>query len=90
VLGLIVASVSLFSARKLELENLFVIGGGVLLVVLAGSAVAGFGVLRKADSEGGGVGGCVSVATALVVGALLVCRMILFAVVCCVATLNRF
>jgi hypothetical protein len=66
-------------------EIAFAVGVGAILVVLAGSMIAGFGIRGRKGAAAGLAGGCGSVALGLGLGALLFLAALIFMFVGCLA-----
>jgi hypothetical protein len=89
VLGFIGAVLSLFSEQGgKNADAVMTVGGGALLLVLAGSVLAGYGLRGGRGAAAGLMGGCGSVALALAIAPLLILAALGFAFISCLAALG--
>jgi hypothetical protein len=89
VVGFVGAMMSLFGEHgDKHADTIMTVGGGALVLVVAGSVVAGFGLSGARGAAVGLMGGCGSVALALSLGALLCLAALGFALLSCLSLLG--
>jgi hypothetical protein len=85
LLGFVGVILTIGNGTRFDPEGILVIGGGTILMVVAGTAMAAG---KRGGVATGILGGCASALMAMVLGGVLVLAMILYAVSDCLKTCN--